>query len=283
MQALLSNKNKKHFYTRGFTIVEVVVVATVMGALTTLVLFGLGDYYSSNITSLKKATQDTKALSVLNTLESDLAGTSSWISSLAVDKPLGPANSVVTDESWSFCGLAGISQCSQQVNRVLITYMTASDKSFDDATRLPIFANKSGSCDFTKPVKVARIYFVAQDNTDSSSYNLYRRTITNPDKYTTCNGKVPFQKTTCASSVATQPNCLDAGGASHTDALLLKGIKLFNVDYFTLASDISPIPNVYTASSSTIAQAMAMRITITTEERVDGKITQKTDSIRIAR
>lgn len=136
MQVLL-NKKKRRNNKSGFTIVEVIIVATVMGLLTTLVLSGLGDYYSSNIVSLKKTTQDTKALTVLSTIQSDLTTASSWVSSLSVGRPFGPTNSNANNETWSFCGVAGSSQCSQQVNRVLITYMTASDKPLDDATRLP--------------------------------------------------------------------------------------------------------------------------------------------------
>ena len=280
MQASL---NKTTRLSRGFTIVELMIIISVMTILLGLVMSSLYSYYTSNTTSLKKSTQDTDTRKVLRTIESELTNTSGWITSLAVARPLGPTNSTSTNETWSFCGTGGTANCTQSVNRVLIAYTNATDKAASDSTRLPVFGMTSGVCDYSKTIQVAQIYFVAADTSDPTRNNLYRRTVVNPDSSPRCNNVVPFQKTTCAVAVASQAGCLDSGGLSHIDAILLRGIKSFDVDYYAVSNDTSPITNQYSASASTIASSTTVKLSITTEVRLDGSPTTKTTDIRISR
>jgi prepilin-type N-terminal cleavage/methylation domain-containing protein len=271
--------------SEGFTVVELAIVITVFSILSSLVIFTLGDFYESNTSSVSKSVQSTNTRSVLRAIEDDLVSTTGWATTLPVVRPLGPTNDLVNLETWSYCGTGGTSNCTQSVNRVLIAYTTATDKAPSDSTRLPVFANTMGSCtpDGTlNTIKVASIYFVALD-TSTSKYNLYRRTVVNPASGTICNGVVPYQNTTCATSVSSQPVCKDASNNSHTDAVLLTNIQSFTVDYYTQPNDTSPVTNEYTAPAASITNATTIKITVGTQSTVNGQQTTVNADLRVVR
>ncbi len=281
----LSNSIRTRSQT-GMTVVELLIVVTVLAILMPIVVFTLGDLYSDNIGSISKTKQDTDTRSVLRAIEDELKTASSWATSLAVSVPLGPTNNTTTPETWSFCGRNGVSDCSSSVNRVLIASTITTDKVYTDTTRLPIFANVGGICDTTNLsaiIKTAQIYFVAPDTTNPSKSNLYRRTVLNPQGATLCSGTTPYQATTCASAVISQTGCQDSSGATHTDAILLTDVTSFNVDYYSSPGDSTAIGNEYTASAATIAAAPTIKITVTTQTRINGTLTPNTADIRITR
>lgn len=275
----------RHRNESGFTIVELVVVMTVLAILSPILFVTMDDLYTSNTSSLALTTQDTDMKTMLRTMDSDLSSATGWDTSLAVVKPLGPTNSTTTSETWSYCGTGGTTNCSQSANRVLIAYVNATDKSSTDTTRLPVFASTGGSCDTSLSnigiVKVAQIYYVAADA--SGSYNdLYRRTVVNPEGDTYCNGATPYQHNTCATSVSTNANCKDSSGTSHTDAVLLTNVTSFTVDYYATPNS-SAISNPYTTSPSSITSSQSIDVTVTTQVRINGNLNSNTSDIRITR
>jgi len=283
MRYIFNNYQRRN--ENGFTIVEMVVVMTVLAILAPLLFVIMNDLYTSNTTSLGLNTQDTNVKTVLRSIDSDLSNATGWDTTLAVDRPLGPKNSTTTSETWSYCGTGGTINCIQSVNRVLIAYINATDKSAADNSRLPVFANTGGSCDTSLSnidiVKVAYIYFVAAD--PSGNYNdLYRRTIVNPEKDVFCNGATPYQVTTCALSVRTNANCKDLSGKSHTDAVLLTNVTSFNVDYYATPNG-SAISDPYKASAGSITSSQSIGVTVTSQVRIDGKLSTNTSDIRITR
>lgn len=270
----------------GITIVELIVVITVAGLLTGIVFGPLNDLYSSNVTTASRSAQDTYTRGVLRSIENELADAGGWTTSLSPPLGLGPLNNLLSLESWSYCGVSGILSCSSSTtNRVLITYTNATDKVSTDPTRLPIFDGTAGVCNTAStivPIKAYRVYFVGPDATDASKNDLYRRTIVNPLGDVLCNGAIPIQKTTCAVALLSNLLCKDSSGASHADAVLLRDIKSFNVDYYPTPNSAA-IANPYTAPASAIASAQAIRITVTTQWKAEGKTTTDTSDILISK
>lgn len=285
MQAT-SNKIKK--ITSGFTIVELIVVITVMGILLVLVMDILTDLYSSNAITLGRSVQDTDTRSVLRSIESDLSDATSWTTNLAPQvQPLGPT--VTPSDPWVYCGNAGNSACSNpNANRVLIAYTYATDKAPSDPSRLPVFAQTAGNCDAgsASPMLVANIYFVAQDPQNSAKSNLYRRTIYNPGNSTPCSA-THYQKTTCKAADA--GNVAYASICQGVDATLLQDITSMKVDYYTSSSDTSPIANQYsgypsdTNLTTLISQAKTVKITVKTNRVINGIKQEQNADIRISR
>jgi prepilin-type N-terminal cleavage/methylation domain-containing protein len=276
----MSNK-----FSRGFTIIELIVAMTVMTILSGVVFVALDGLYSGNVGTSAQSTLDTDTLSVLRSIEKELTDASGWTTSLPVSIPLGPTNNTITAETWSYCGTGGVANCTQSVNRVLIASTPATDKADSDSTRLPIFANTSGSCNTAgtiNTVQAVRIYFVAPDHTDATKNDLYRRTILNPTGATICGSTNPYQTTTCAPSVSNYAACKDTSGVSHTDAILATNISSFSVDYYTNANDSSPISSEYTTTASTINSSQAVRLTLGTNVFVNGATTTDTASIVIS-
>lgn len=263
---------------------ELLLAITVLSILTPVVLLSLGDLYRSNISTLNRSAQNTDTVSVLRSIQNELQSITGLDTALPVAIPLGPTNSTTTSETWSYCGINGTSDCAASANRVLIAYTNATDKAYTDKTRLPVFSNANG-CNPANPtsiIQVAQIYFVAPDANKPSQNDLYRRTVVNPTGATTCNGTVPYQTNTCATSVLSNAGCKDSSGNTHSDAVLLTNIQSFNVDYYASASDSAAIDSEYSADPSTIKGAQTIIITVTTTALINGTSTPNTATIRIS-
>lgn len=268
-------------HSNGFTIPELIVTITVLTLLTPAVIFGLGNFYQDNITSLAKTTQDTDTRSALNTISNDLRTTTGFRASLNVASvtPLGSNNNATGNNNWSYCGIGttsttcdGVTTNNYATNRVLIAYTFATDGPVSNNQRMPVFINSGGSFNLATvtPATVAYIYYVAPDPSNASQNNLYRRTIVDVNQTTNVFRNIspatglwpcstsnptniscvtPYQKTTCASS--TVSSYTSVCGAS--DAVLLYNIKSFWVDYYDVTNQ--PIANYYTNNSTNAATA----------------------------
>lgn len=284
MRTLYINKS------RGFTVTELLVVVTVLSLLTGVVLQVLGGFYGESITSLGKTSQDTQTRGVLREIEKDISiayGFKTEINPLA--RPLGRNDGT----SWSYLGNVTSQpgyDNAQKTNRVLIATSTATDRAVTAANRLPVFTNSGAGCSndpTTSPVaQNALVYFVAK-NTKTGKYDLYRRTITNISGGTLC-GSI-YQKTSCS------PTIIASGTYSSickaVDADLLYDIDSFTVDYYTSADDpdSSSITDQYTtdptkkaAVEAKIQAAKAIKITVNTDNFINGKHEKNTASIRIS-
>lgn len=257
MRAMFTNRRDK---TSGFTLVEVIVAITVLSILGVTVLNTLGNYFSDNVVSISKITQDSDARSVLYSIGKELTDSSGFLSSLPVVPPLAYYNngtSLVDQSSgWSYLGLNGSDTPN---NRVLIATKYATDTDPSNPSRQPLFIRNNGTCEpsdpHVVPAQVTFIYYMAKDPNDSNTYDLYRRTVVPPLTMVYCRGGtlyvdlngnpgLPWQKQTCPLGlpVSLDLNHLCQGG----DAILLRGITSFNVDYFTAPNDtvshVAPIP-----------------------------------------
>jgi len=264
----------------GFTIVEILVVLTVLGILIGLVLNTLGDFYYANTTSLGKTVQDTDTRYSLRAIETELSNTAGWSTSLPVSAaPLGMNNS---GTAWSYCG----NDCATDGKRVLIAYVTATDKPKSDNTRMPTFTpnTSNNSCDPAQAgiIKNALIYFIAQD--PNGSTNLYRRTIVNPFNLSICAGSAidASQKTTCSPWQVGTYSAVCKG----PDALLLPNVTSLSINYYGLSSGATPVSTQYTSNpnaATDVAGAKTVELKVTTRATYQGVANTSTSVIRVSR
>lgn len=248
----------------GFTIVELVVVITVLSILIGLVLTTLGSFYQSNTTSLSQTVQSTDTRSVLRSIENDLVTSSGFLATTSM-VPVNPTGSDNIDGIWSYKGTDAL----HPNNRVLISSNYATDKPASDETRSLIFCN-SGS----QPLINNLVYFVAKDP-NSTKYNLYRRTMIGTG--TGCTA-TPFQKQSCAPAKASiNPPC------QSSDAVLLYDVENFTIDYYATPDKQETIIDQYGVGETSISTAKSIKITVTTNRLIDGVSTPYSSNIRISR
>lgn len=263
---ILSTKDR----AQGFTIVELIVVITVLGLLIGLVLNVLGSFYQSGRDSLTQSIQTADSRSTLQAIEKNLIGTVGFLNTTAVAavEPTGADND---EEPWSYEG----NDTTQPLNRVLIASLYATDKPQNDPTRSLVYID-AGNCSASvaEPLQYNYVYFVKQAS-PGGEYNLYRRTMM--PTYDLCS--TPFQKQTCSSEDATSGAFTNCAGS---DALLLKNVKNFTVDYFDEANSTEPIALQYETGGD-ITDAKSIQVQITTSRLVNGEMKDYTASLRISK
>lgn len=247
----------------GFTIVEIVVVISVLTLLMGLVMTTLYSFYQDNTTSLSQTVQSTDTRTVLRTIENDLVTSSGFLTTTSM-APTSPTGADNIDSSWSYKG----NDTSKPNNRVLISQAYATDKPSSDETRTLVM------CTGDQPLINNLVYFAAKDPS-TNEYNLYRRTMTGTS--TGCT-PTPLQKQSCApDKLAMSPPCQAA------DAVLLRNIESFTVDYYATAEQHTPIIDQYGAGESSIPSAKSIKITVTTNRLINGVSSSYSSSIRISR
>lgn len=278
----------------GFTIVELIVVITVVALLTPIILGPLGNIYQSSTESLGRATKESDIRGVLRQIEKDLANNKSFAPSHIVAAPLGAKIGATWGANWSYNGMGG----DYSTRRVLIAKVPATSKlQSSDPTneRYPVFVAPSGTCPTEPTASMAVdntiIYYMApaqgsnaaQAPSSTNPYNLYRRTIVpalaGGTQY--CYGRTPAQKTTCPAGV-TSGVCSNPGMG--IDALLVSDIRTFDVHYYLNQDTSTTIPGEYTSSPTyPITDAKAIKITATTGQIIEGTRSTIEASIRISR
>ncbi|RYF28852.1 MAG: hypothetical protein EOO17_03740 [Chloroflexi bacterium] len=271
--------SNNHATSRGVTTIELIVFMVVTAILTGLVFTALGDYYQATVSSAARTMNTASNRTSLRTVQDDMTNVVGFLSSspLTAQAPLGINNSAT---AWQYGG-------SSAAQRVLIAQSNATDKPPDDIDRMVVFKPNAGNCNISSaiPIQVHSIYYVAPDAQVASQSNLYRRTIV--ESATTCPHpvtgavSVPYQKTTCRTA-SLAPVC------QGNDALILTNVKSFSVDYFVNASDQTPIPDIYLTITNPLTQAAvnsaaAIRLNLTTENKVEGKNETVTSTMRVAR
>lgn len=240
MQAIFPKYSASH----GFTIVELIVVVTVLGLLGGLLFGPLDDLYVSNVSSSAQTTQDSDTRGALRQIANDLAYTTNFLSSIPT--PASPTGSDNALGAWN----SGAS--------VLMASMYATDKPASDSTRKPV--SISPACDPTlqQYIKNTYIYFV-------KSNTLYRRVMVNtPTMGTPCTG------------IAQNQSC--ASGCPSTDAILLRNVTSFTITYYVTTDPSSPV-----ATGAGIDTARTAKIALKTQPAsTTSHVTPSTADIRIS-
>lgn len=262
MQAM-STRNS----TRGFTIVELTVVLSILGILIALVLNTLGDFYQSNTTSLSQTVQSTDTRGVLRTIETDLTNASSFLPQTTMT-PVNPTGSDNNAAAWDFKG--------DGTNRVLIASAYATTKPANDDTRSLVYLNTGGVCDAASstPMQYNLVYFIKQDANGQN--NLYRRTMIPTNTQCPAPLGPAVQKQTCQAAklaLGTFSNCQAA------DAALLYNVSNFTVTYY----DTAVGSNEINYATGDITTAKSIRVKVTTVRRVNGVNQPYSSEIRISK
>lgn len=230
-----------HISTKGFTVVELIVVMIVAGILTALLFGPLDDLYSSNTKSLQTIVQATDTRSALRFIERDVVMADSFYATNTSD-PIGPpTGSSKWDTSPNTYAGSGTS------NRILMLsrYATSVPDMADDAVN-PTRQIVLGS-DCKTPLENIFIYYI-KDNA------LYRRSV--PDTTSPiCSGQsvTNGSKQTCPPGV-TNVVC---GGV---DAKVLSGVTGLSIDYFAKPND----PTTKIAYPGDPATARSIQVTLST-------------------
>ena len=243
-------------FSHGFTIVETIVVLTVLGLLTGLLFGPLDDLYISNTASSAQTTQDSDTRSTLRQIAGDLTNMTEFVGTIGT--PTTPTGSNDTTGAWN--GSAS----------TLMASVYATDKPTSDPLRKLV--NAGTSCDFTSSqpfIKNTYIYFVKAGTT-----TLYRRTMINtPNAGTPCTSIAQTQS--CASTVMAAYSSI----CKSTDAVLLKNVASFTIDYYASSDPNNPISPITTTN---IGTAHFAKISITTRPAsATSRVAPTTASIRI--
>lgn len=255
----------------GITIVELLVVISVMGLLLTLVLDTLGDFYQSNLNAVSKTTQTNDTRTTLKSLQLELSKVTEFLpqsdAATPLPTPLGADDGTAV---WNYKG----NDPAKPANRVLISKSYATDRPPTDATRNLVY---TGSCTvgLDEPLTNNVIYFAKKD-TATNQYNLYRRTIRGPG--TPC--VTPHQKQTCAADKV----AANASVCQASDAILLYDIEEFKIDYYTNSGDTAPLANQYPSSGNAdLSNVKTIQLSVTTKRKIGGVESPYTATMRVSR
>lgn len=265
MQAMFAKSRQS-----GFTVIEVIIVTFVIGVLTVPIMSALGDLYTSTYATLGKTTQDTDTRVAMRSIENTIKNNVGFLGVKEVDSPLGVGG---TGDDWRYLG-AGTGQ------RALIVQTYATDKPSTDPTYMPVFM-KATTGDCTSRAEIAivtQIYYLQRDSSvpagGAGQYDLYRRTIlpsTTLTDYCKADGTgnvMPIQRQTCAS------------GCASKDALLVRGVSAFNVDYFTdVAAAVMSVASTDSVDKAAdVKDARAAKVTLETTRKIQGELAKSTVS-----
>lgn len=253
--------NKKPSW--GFTVVELIVVITVLGILAGILFTTFDDLYQSNVKAIATTTQVSDTRAALRTVEDNLTLSSGVLATFTPSSsPLGADNNTADwrydDPTTGSAGQALISQSyasngdPQNTSRSLIIDSTS--------------PNGCTSASTSVFVKNTTVFFVRNGE-------LYRRTLTGGNACPSTPSM--YQKQTCGRGIS-------AAVCQATDALLLTDVSKFTINYYASATDTIPI-DVKSASASTdIATAKALDITIETTRLISGNNNVSTATTRLA-
>lgn len=237
--------------SKGFTIVELVIVVTVMALLSSLMFGPLTDLYTSNTTSSAQVTQDSDVRSALRRIASDLTSANGFVDT--IPSPVTPTGSNNSTAPWNFTTASAGASANVDVNtQVLMGKVYATDLPYGDENRMPVGAGSS--CDLTLQTFIQNtlVYFV-------KSGVLYRRTMTNtPNAGTPC--VAIAQKQSCDTTNAT--NC------EAKDAILLKNVTSFLVKYDSDPTSTTPAALAQSAEISVQTQPTSSTSPVTPSKAV---------------
>lgn len=244
----------------GLTIIELIVVLSVLGTLIIFIFTTLYDIYQFSVSALQISTQTTDNRTALRSIEDNLTLAKGYLAK--VSSPTTPQGSNNDSSDWDFKG-------SGSTSRVLISQSYATTTATSDSARALVYDN-SGGCgnpSVSALAKNTNIYFVR-------SQTLYRRTIV---PTSTC-PPGPFQKSTCTAGQV-------ASVCQASDAVLLTDVTSFVPQYYANSTDASPV-DVYNEPSDAVASAQiaaskAITVTVQTSKSINGIINTYQSSIRI--
>lgn len=254
---------------RGYTIPELLIVMFVLSTMSAILFVTLDAFFYDNLRTLGSTLQVNETRTVLRQMQSNVSEARNFLTVNTVQDPTGPPGG----GAWSYTGPAPGTDSTKRY-LIVSTYATTAAVS-DPARSLVYTPGVSGVCNTTDPTNNAilennYVYFV-------HNQTLYRRTIVNdPATGRTVCGSAPFQKQSCAPGY-TNSRC------QATDAVLLRNVKAFTVDYYATSASNTPVPNIFTTPALLDENISTAVITVTTTHKINGKDNDYTASIRISK
>lgn len=249
---------------KGFTIVEIVVVLVVMGALFPMFSFIIGMYHDTYYTD-DKVKMTTETSQALWYMEDTIRVASSFLANVPSEyqDPYGPHNAGSSgSEAWSYKG-------DSSTNRVILIKSYATTVNALNTGRQAVFINSPEfNCTtqlyYQPELSYISIFFV-KDGT------LYHRVLT--DKTTAlCPGSSQQQKQTCPPYITGSSR--DAKCEAN-DEILATQVSGFTVEYYQISqagSSTQIDPSYSSTDSSVLAAADYATVSITTSAR-NGAVT----------
>jgi len=207
--------------TKGFTIVEILIVMVVSGVLIGLLYGPLVSLYYDTMSSIKKVSVTADARKAVDMMQDTIQTSTGFLTQNAVKDP-----SDATDPLWK--------ATNGGINNVLITTNNATtiDSGADtDGNRRLVLAT-----DCMTPLQNNYIFFLKDKN-------LYRRLLRNEGS--TCSD-ANGQKQTCVANYASQTYKAKCQGI---DAKLASGVTSFTIKYYANPEDSTTITNPAAAST----------------------------------
>lgn len=234
--------------TKGFTIVEIIVVMTVCGILVSMLFGPLNSLYLSNTKSLTSVVQLSDIKVALRQMEKSAALGISYAAQSYPDSD---------NKTWKWNDASGL------LSAPLIITASATEKNTSGDRALAY--NLTSSCSqFPIPMMYNILFFVQNGS-------LYRRTI-KPPITATCSGNAIEQKTTCIDPTS-GPVC------TATDALLIKGVTGFSIEYY---QDSNSPSSTTPASDAAVPTYKSAVITLETTAGRGGAQATASSSLRIS-
>lgn len=247
----------------GATIVELIIVISVIGSMIGLLFGPFNDLYVSSSQGLRSLVQTSDVRGALRTIERDVVLASKFLSENNIDDLLNNIPGKPTSPKWAWTG----NPSADPTKRVLIVEAFGS-KPTTVGTISGVRDIIVSGPDCTTPLKINYAYYV-------SNNNLYRRTIKPVGSNTGCNGTVA-QNRTCRIGYSNPASC------QSIDVLIASGVKSFTVDYYLNSKESLPIANQYT-NGSVLTNAMTIVLTLTTTSGKGNNVLDSTSRMRITR
>lgn len=254
----------------GFTVPELIVaivVATIMMVGVVVILVNLSGTGASSIVA---TTQVRESQTAMDTIKQDVSRSTRFLIEPTIvdgDESASPSG------NWQHVG-------SGEDQRTLILELPATDKPIQNPDKQLIYLESNGCPIGHDPVQLNVIYFVKNST-------LYRRTlIPDPvpgDPY--CGGASISQHQTCTTP-GTPTKC------SLKDVIVAENVTSFNVHYYLYPDDAEPAESggeevAYDddtpINQTTLDSFASIRISLSTEANIDGKMKEHSSSLRLMR
>ncbi|MBC7746497.1 hypothetical protein H7Y40_00765 [Pedobacter sp.] len=248
----MSAINKTH--THGFTLVEVLIVTpalllVIAGMLAILIV--MLQHNTAARGTLNASYQNQAALDII---DNDIRFSSRFLVALDPSPIADSYGSNNAGQAWSY-------KDYDSQHRVLIVRSYSSTNNLLSDSRLSVYKNELGCTGMTKfanpTLQYNAVYFIKNGT-------LFKRTIVDR---TTALCDTQYQQQSCPIDVSYPRNAL----CKADDEVLLKNAQSLSVQYYSAASDATPI-DAFTSSDATILDtAQSILITLTSSTTVSGE------------
>lgn len=260
--------HKKHNHTKGFTIIEMLVVAPIVilfiGAFIAVIVGLTGEVLTSRgQDALAHNTQD-----ALNRIEQDVKSSGSFLS----EPNITIMNSY---QGYNNTSPSGFSNVGTNGNMLILNAYATTDNPLSGTSKIVYNKDQPNLCSSSKvssntPLTYNIVYFIKNGT-------LWRRVLM-PTFYDTVGCNVPWQ----------QPSCVDLSQSfcKAVDIRLVDGVTSFDINYFNDFSSTTPNPDATDSGKNASQRQTALEsspvvgVTVTSSNTIAGRAIESSGSTR---